>query len=67
MPATADQSGPDALPVGTRVEVRTRYRRSWSKGFEVIETTTLGYRLRRDSDRSLLPTPFGADDVRRQT
>jgi hypothetical protein len=30
------------------------------------ETTTHGYWLRRDSDRSLIPAPFGADDVRRE-
>jgi hypothetical protein len=53
------------FPIGTRVEVRGRYRGSWSNGFEVAETTDDGYWLRRESDRYVLPKPFGADDVRR--
>jgi hypothetical protein len=54
-----------ALPLGARVEVRTRYRRSWSNGFEIAGTTSDGYWLRRDSDRSVLPCAFVAGDVRR--
>jgi hypothetical protein len=56
-----------ALPVGTRVEVRSRYRESWSTGFEVEQTTQEGYWLRRASDRYLLPRAFVADDVRRRS
>lgn len=56
-----------ALPVGTRDEVRSRYRGSWSNGFEVEQTTGEGYWLRRESDRYLLPSPFVADDVRRRS
>jgi hypothetical protein len=70
MPALADRPqghNMTALPLGTRVEVRTRYRRSWSNGFEIAGTTTDGYWLRRDSDRSVLPCAFVADDVRRTT
>ncbi len=55
-----------ALPVGTRVEVRSRYRGSWSNGFEVDQTTDDGYWLRRESDRYVLPRAFVADDVRRR-
>jgi hypothetical protein len=57
----------DALPVGTHVEVRNRLLGSWSNGFEVAKSTTHGYWLRRDSDRYLLPRPFVADEVRRDT
>ena len=53
-----------ALPIGTRVEVRSRYRGSWSNGFEIEERTDEGYWLRRESDRYLLPSPFIADDIR---
>jgi hypothetical protein len=60
-----DQPVRGALPPGTRVEVRTRYRRSWSNGFEVEQTTDEGYWLRRESDRYVLPRPFVANDVRR--
>ncbi len=53
--------------MGTRVEVRSRYRKTWSAGFVIVHTTDDGYWLRRDSDRSLLPNPFVADDVRRRS
>lgn len=56
-----------ALRVGTRVEVRSRYRESWSNGFEVDQSTDEGYRLRRESDRNLLPRAFVAADVRRRS
>jgi len=53
-----------ARPVGTRVEVRSRYHGSWNTGFEISRTTEEGYWLRRESDRYLLPSPFVADDIR---
>jgi len=53
------------LPVGTIVEVRNRYRGSWSSGFEVADTTERGYWLQRASDRHVLPTPFRPDEIRR--
>jgi hypothetical protein len=52
---------------GTRVEVRSRFDRRWARGFEVvepIEQPRLGYRIRRRSDRSVLPVVFAAEDVR---
>jgi hypothetical protein len=49
------------------VEVRSRYRESWSNGFEVDQSTDEGYWLRRESDRYLLPRAFVADDVRRRS
>ena len=54
-----------ALPVGTPVEVRNNFCSSWSRGFEVAETTTRGYRLRRQSDCYVLPAEFVTSEVRR--
>jgi hypothetical protein len=56
-----------SLPVGTAVEVRNNFCAAWSRGFEVAETTTRGYRLRRQSDHYVLPTEFGSSEVRRVT
>jgi hypothetical protein len=49
---------------GTRVEVRSRFRRDWVRGFEVAMTEDLGYRLRRVSDNTVLPVVFARDDLR---
>ncbi|MBV9952886.1 MAG: hypothetical protein JO291_13095 [Acidimicrobiia bacterium] len=54
-----------ALAVGTEVDVRTGYDRSWAPGFQVAEVTDEGYRLERTSDRTTLPAVFAFDDVRR--
>lgn len=54
------------LPVGTRVEVRTGFDHTWSRGFEVVEDTGDGYRIRRRSDDSVLPAVFDDDEVRRE-
>jgi hypothetical protein len=67
MPHPPDQSRREALPVGTRVEVRTRFRQSWSNGFEVAEVDAFGYWLRRDSDDYLLPCPFVDEEIRRES
>jgi hypothetical protein len=56
----------ERLKPGARVEVRSRYDGSWSRGFEVAEVTAEGYRLTRLSDLSVLPTEFDPDDVRRE-
>jgi hypothetical protein len=53
------------LSIGTDVEVRNRFCASWSRGFEVAETTNAGYRLRRQSDHYVLPAEFTANEVRR--
>ena len=53
------------LNIGTDVEVRNHFCSSWSRGFEVAETTSRGYRLRRQSDRYVLPAEFTANEVRR--
>ena len=55
------------LPVGTRVEVRTRFLGSWSNEFTVAQATSDGYWLRRESDQYLLPTPFVTASVRHRS
>jgi hypothetical protein len=49
---------------GTRVEVRSRFRQDWVRGFEVAAAEGPGYRLRRLSDNTLLPVVFAGTDVR---
>lgn len=63
----AERTTPDRdtlLAAGTHVEVRSRFDASWSPGFEVIDRADDGYRIRRLSDGSELPTRFEADDLR---
>ena len=55
----------DALEVGDRVEVRRRFDAQWARGFEVVESTPNGYRVRRESDGEILPVEFAAEEVRR--
>lgn len=54
------------LPPGTRVDVRNTFDGRWTKGFEVLDTITDGYQLRRASDGCTLPTTFDPGDVRRE-
>jgi hypothetical protein len=54
----------EELPPGTKVEVRKRFDASWARGFEVIDLTERGYRLRRLSDGTELPAQFADEDVR---
>jgi hypothetical protein len=56
---------PDMRP-GRRVEVRNRYDRRWTPGFEVVEVLDDGYLLRRLSDGATLPTTFSPEEVRRE-
>ena len=56
----------ESLEAGMRVEVRRRFDQHWARGFEVIEATATGYRLKRLSDGMELPTEFGPEDVRRE-
>ena len=55
---------PGAFEPGTRVEVRSRFRRDWVRGFEVEAFEGPGYRLRRLSDDAVLPVTFAGDDLR---
>jgi hypothetical protein len=55
----------DALEVGDRVEVRRRFDAQWARGFEIVEVTPKGYRVRRQSDGDILPVEFTEDEIRR--
>jgi hypothetical protein len=61
-----EPEGPHALQPGSRVEVRRRFDQRWSRGFEIVEVLEKGYRVRRISDGSVIPTEFGVDEVRPQ-
>ena len=52
--------------VGTRVEVRTGFDRTWVNGFEVEAVTDTGYRVRRRSDDEVRPVELPHADVRRE-
>ena len=47
-------------------EVWNQYSESWASGFEVVEETERGYRLRRCSDGSMLPDTISRSDVRHE-
>jgi hypothetical protein len=57
-------SEPESLVPGRHVEVRNRFTGAWSRGFELAESVDDGYRVRRLSDGSILPTVFLPEDVR---
>lgn len=65
-PVMTDELDPRRLTPGTRVEVRSRFDQRWAQGFEVIEPTDTGYRVRRLSDRTELPVAIDAEDVRKE-
>ena len=52
--------------VGSRVEVKARFDGTWSKGFEVAEVEDKGYRIRRMTDGSVLPSLFDRNEVRKE-
>jgi hypothetical protein len=56
----------ESLEAGMRVAVRRRFDQHWARGFEVVEATEQGYRVRRLSDGIVLPAEFPADEVRRE-
>lgn len=60
-----DAVGVRRMETGTKVDVRTTFDRTWARGFEVLEATPEGYRLRRLSDGAALPAVFPDEDVRR--
>ncbi len=55
---------PDAIRPGHPVEVLDHFCSIWCRGFEVAESTTDGYLVRRCSDRWVLPVPFSPTQVR---
>jgi hypothetical protein len=54
----------EVFAVGARIEVRDRFRSNWNRGFEIAERTPDGYRIRRTSDRYVLPGEFVPHEVR---
>jgi hypothetical protein len=59
------ESSRQSLSVGTAVEVRNDFVAAWTRGFEIAATTPGGYRVRRLSDRYVLPGDFPAQQLRR--
>jgi hypothetical protein len=51
---------------GTRVEVRSGYRSSWTRGFEVARVEGDAYVVRRVSDGAVLPAAFDDDAIRQE-
>jgi len=52
------------IGTGTDVEVHCRFDQRWTRGFTVVDVTDEGYRLRRQSDGSVLPAWFPRDQLR---
>ena len=52
------------ISVGAVVEVRRRFDQAWARGFQIAAVTADGYRIRRNSDGSLLPVSFAPADLR---
>ena len=52
------------MNVGDLVEVHTRFDDAWADGFEIAELVPEGYRLRRLTDRALLPGFTSEADIR---
>lgn len=65
-PTVSPEPARDAYRPGTRVEVRRRFDDRWAKGFEVAEVVDAGYRLLRLSDKSVIPSTFCDEDVRKE-
>jgi hypothetical protein len=55
---------PQPLDPGTPVAVYNRSLSSWTSGFRVATRNNGRYRLRRASDRALLPGEFTQGDLR---
>ncbi|MFN8104649.1 MAG: hypothetical protein U0U69_09325 [Acidimicrobiia bacterium] len=64
------------MKVGTKVEVRSQFDRSWASGFEISEIIGGGtdgedgpgarYKVRRESDGMVLPREFDWEEIRRE-
>src|SRR4051812_4706178 len=63
-PGSQRLSGPGALAIGTRVEVRNSFCPTWSPGFQVADVIDGRYRLRRISDQYDLPADFAPHQLR---
>jgi hypothetical protein len=64
VPETEGSPERQVFAVGARIEVRDRFRSNWNRGFEIAERTPDGYRIRRTSDRYVLPGEFVPHEVR---
>jgi hypothetical protein len=53
-----------AMAPGARVEVFSSFTASWVRGFEIASIFNDGYRVRRLSDRSVLPKTFVIGELR---
>ena len=51
---------------GTAIEVVNRFTEDWSAGFEVLEIVAGGYRIRRRSDGTVIPTTFTVSEIREE-
>jgi hypothetical protein len=51
---------------GTRVEVRSGYQSSWTRGFEVARVEGDAYVVRRLSDGTVLPAAFEDEAIRQE-
>ena len=64
-PQMSPKTSPESsLSVGTAVEVRNEFVAAWTRGFEIAATTPGGYRVRRMSDRYVIPAEFAARQIR---
>jgi len=61
---TAPDAAQRILRRGMQVEVRCRFDGRWSPGFVIDVVDHEGAWLRRLSDGSLIPVPFGPTDLR---
>jgi len=53
------------VPIGSTVEVRTRYLSGqWAHGYEIAEVLPAGYRIRRCGSQEVLSEVFADADVR---
>ena len=52
------------MRAGDQVEVQNTYVGTWARGFEIVAVERLGYRLRRMSDRCVLPSIVAFEAVR---
>jgi hypothetical protein len=60
----AGQHGDSIVEDGTPVELYCAFDRTWSAGFEIASAAEVGYRVRRNSDGSLLPGYTSRSDFR---
>jgi len=60
----------EVVRTGTRVEVRTRFESSWTRGFEIADCSDEHgrpvYKVRRRTDGSILPVAFSEEDLREE-